>query len=83
MYEDVDTCSMIINDYVEYIEKRDILDYRTKLVKYRKTTSVSNEPSDSEIRDSIKMIGNKQDKLKCEAKYILAKSWYMATQTKQ
>ncbi len=80
MYEDVDTCSMIINDYVEYIEKRDILDYRTKLVKYRKTTSVSNEPSDSEIRDSIKMIGNKQDKLKCEAKYILAKSWYMATQ---
>lgn len=80
MYEDVDTCSMIINDYVEYIEKRDILDYRTKLVKYRKTTSVSNEPSDSEIRDSIKMIGNKQDKLKCEAKYILAKSWYMAKQ---
>ncbi len=80
MYEDVDTCSMIINDYVEYIETRDILDYRTKLVKYRKTTSDSNEPSDSEIRDSIKMIGNKQDKLKCEAKYILAKSWYMATQ---
>ncbi|MGI6704397.1 MAG: hypothetical protein ACOX42_10380 [Clostridia bacterium] len=80
MYEDVDTCSKNIDCYMEYIKKRDTMDFRTKLVNYKKTTSVSNEPNDSEVRNSIKRIGNKQDKLKYEAKYVLAKSWYMASQ---